>query len=247
MRIDVSTYIPGTSPVHRCDARVKLVLLFAYSITLFLVDAWWGLAVCAGALAVALAASRIPPARCLALGIPVYALAGFTAVFAAVGPVGLERGCFYAARIVLLVLGSFVITFTTTSTQLTDALRGLMRPLGALRVPVGDVATALALALRFIPVTAGELARVHDAQLARGATLDAGTLRERLGAWRSVLIPLFVGLFRRADALAVAMEARCYGAPGTRRTALSRPGMGAANVATLVAGLAVCVALSVFA
>lgn len=247
MRIPVSTYIPGTSPVHRADARVKIALLLAYSITLFLVDTWAGLAICAAGFGVALAASRISAGRCLALGVPVYVLAAFTALFAAAGPVGLERGCFYAARIVLLVAGSFVITFTTTSTQLNDALRSLMRPLGAVGVPVGDIATTLSLALRFIPVSAAELAQVHDAQLARGASFGAGGLWARLRAWQTVLIPLFVGLFRRADVLAVAMDARCYGAPGRARTSLSHARFTRGSAAVLVAGLAACTALAAFA
>lgn len=243
MRINVSSYIPGTSPIHACDARVKIVLLAMYSVMLFLVDTWAGLVLCGALFAAAAVSSRIPLRRFFALLVPVYVLAAFAVVFngfafdvgqaapgaapplmgqepglfgslppvALVGsfglvPAGLARGCFFAVRIVLLVTASLVVTYTTTSTALTDALADFLRPLRRLRVPVDDIAMVFSLALRFIPVTAEELGRVHDAQQARGASFSEGGLWERLRAWQTVLIPLFVGLFRRADALAVALS-----------------------------------------
>lgn len=291
MQLRVSSYIPGDSPVHACDARVKIVLLAAYSVTLFLADTWAGLAVCAVLFAAAVAASGIRLGRFLGVIVPVYVLAAFTVVFngfaldasqaavtgampgapapalapglpslaAAAGlqpaaligafgivPAGFERGCFFAVRIILLVAASLIVTYTATSTQLTDALASFMRPLRRLRVPVDDVAMVFSLALRFIPVTAEELGRVHDAQAARGAAFDTGSVWGRLRAWQTVLIPLFVGLFRRADALACAMDARCYGAPGAVRTSLSQQRIGAKGAGALVAGLAVCALLAVF-
>ena len=121
----------------------------------------------------------------------------------------------------LLVVASLTVTYTTTSTELTDALGFFLRPLKRLGVPTDDIAMVFSLALRFIPVTAEEFGRVHDAQWARGASFAEGSLWERLRAWQTVLIPLFVGLFRRADSLAVAMDARCYGAPDVERTSLA--------------------------
>lgn len=283
MRINVSSYISGSSPVHACDARVKLVLLVAYSVTLFLVSTWAGLGLCALAFVAAVAASGIAPRRFFGLLAPVYVLAAFTIVFngfsfdvvqaasagvpgglgdvsagvlaevqpvALVGtfglvPAGLARGCFFAARIVLLVVASLVVTYTTTSTALTDALAAFMKPLRRLRVPVDDVAMVFSLALRFIPVTAEEFGRVHDAQWARGAAFSEGSLWARLRAWQTVLIPLFVGLFRRADSLAVAMDARCYGAPDAERTSLAARRIGSGSMLALVVGLAACVVLAV--
>lgn len=284
MRLSVNTYIPGTSPIHRCDARVKIVLLAAYSVTLFLVHTWAGLGLCAAAFAVLLAASRVPLRRILLLLVPLYVIAAFTILFngftfdvagaaslpapsglgnvsagafAAMAPVpivgsfgmvpaGLARGCFFAIRIVLLVAASLVVSFTTTSTALTDAFNDFLRPLRALRVPTDDIATVFSLALRFIPVTAEELGRVYDAQWARGASFAKGSLMQRLRAWQTVLIPLFVGLFRRADALATAMDARCYGAPDVRRTSLASRRFTSGSAVVLAAGLACCVALSVW-
>lgn len=280
MRIDVSSYIPGSSPVHACDARVKIVLLAAYSVTLFLVGTWTGLALCALVFVAVAASSGVPVRRFFALLVPVYVIAGFAVLFngfaldvsqAAPGavptvlgdsfsgafaslppvalagsfgfvPAGFARGCFFAARIVLLVVASLVVTYTTTSTALTDALADFLRPLRRLRVPVDDIAMVFSLALRFIPVTAEEFGRVHDAQQARGAAFAEGGLWQRLRAWQTVLIPLFVGLFRRADALAAAMDARCYGAEAGR-TSLRDRRLTGGSVGVLVVGLAACVAI----
>ncbi|RDB64689.1 energy-coupling factor transporter transmembrane protein EcfT [Gordonibacter sp. 28C] len=283
MRIDVSSYIPGSSPVHACDARVKIVLLAAYSVALFLVDTWTGLALCALLFVAVAASSGVPVRRFFALLVPVYVIAGFAVLFngfafdvsqavpgtvptvlggasagmlassppvALIGsfgfvPAGFARGCFFAARIVLLVVASLVVTYTTTSTALTDALADFLRPLRRLRVPVDDIAMVFSLALRFIPVTAEEFGRVHDAQQARGAAFAEGTLWQRLRAWQTVLIPLFVGLFRRADALAAAMDARCYGA-GAARTSLRDRRFTAKGAGVLAVGIAACAALAWF-
>ncbi len=282
MRINVSSYISGSSPLHGCDARVKIVLLVAYSITLFLVRTWPGLALCAALFAGVAAASRIPLRRFFALLVPVYVIVGFTVLFnafsfdvaqaatagapaglgdvsagilaswqpvALIGsfgfvPAGFARGCFFAFRIILLVVASLVVTYTTTSTDLTAALGDFLRPLRRLHVPVDDIAMVFSLALRFIPVTAEEFGRVHDAQQARGAGFDEGSLWQRLRAWQTVLIPLFVGLFRRADALAIAMDARCYGASGVERTSLDDRRFAPRSAAVMAAGITACALLA---
>ncbi len=281
MRLTVNTYCGGTSPVHACDARVKIVLLAAYSVTLFLVDTWMGLALCALAFALVLKASGIPPRHVFGLVIPVYVLVAFTVAFnsfsldvgqasAQLGgladvsagvlaeaapvplvgafgfvPAGFARGCFFAIRILLLVFASLIVSFSTTSTDLTAALNDFMRPLRRLHVPTDDVAMVFSLALRFIPVTAEEFGRVHDAQWSRGAPFGEGSLWRRLRAWQTVLVPLFVGLFRRADTLAQAMDARCYGAPDVRRTSLSDRRFRAKSAAVLAAGIVLCGVLAV--
>lgn len=284
MRLIVSTYIPGDSPVHRLDARVKVVLLAAATVALFLTRTWAGLGLAVLVTVVALAMSSLPLRRVLALAAPVYAIAAFSVAFNALSgadaaaaaqaaahgaslaqaaasaglpaPVadalgrvacalspeaGLGRGLFFGLRIVLLAWGSLLVSLTSTSTELTDALRSFLAPLRPLRVPVDDVATALALAVRFIPLLADEFCQVRDAQWSRGSAWDGG-LVARLKVWTAVMIPLFVGLFRRAGALAQAMDARCYGAPGPR-TSLAARRLGARNLAALAAGLALCVAV----
>lgn len=287
MQLRVGSYIPVQSPVHACDARVKIVLLAAYSVTLFLVDTWAGLGVCALALGAVLGVSRVGVRRVFGSMSVVYMLVALTVVFNAFAldggqvpiaapptlgipaadaalsasgfgaqpialagsfglvPAGLARGCFFAVRIVLLVAASLIITSSTMSTELTDALGSFLSPLRPLHVPVDDIAMVFGLALRFIPVTAEELGRVHDAQLARGASFDDGGLWARLSAWQTVMIPLFVGLFRRADSLAVAMDARCYGAPDVRRTSLGGRRLTARGIAALAVGLAICASLAV--
>lgn len=279
MRIEISTYIPGASAVHACDARVKIALLVAYSVTLFLVETWWALGFCVAAFAVLLGASRIAPARIFSLSLPIVVIAAFAIVFNAFSfdvaaadaspaglgavsagwlqgvspvaiagsfgfvPAGFARGCFYAVRIMLLVVASLLVSFTTTSTDLTEAFSSFLRPLRKLRVPVDDVASVLSIALRFIPLVAEEIGRIHDAQWSRGAKFGDG-LMATLRAWATVLVPLFVSMFRRADALAVAMDARCYGVPGMARTSLARRRMSGGSVATLLAGIAFCAILA---
>lgn len=279
MQFSVSIYIPGTTPVHRLDARVKLVLLLAYSITLFFVHTWTGLGICVAACLAAMLLAKVPLRRMFTLMIPVYVILAFTlvfnsftldiahvaagygigdvsaGVFAGVAPIplvgsfgfvpaGFARGGFYVLRIVFLVLASFVVCFTTTSNDLTDALNDFLKPLRAFHVPTQDIAMMVSIALRFIPVTAEEFAQVRAAQWARGASFSTGSIIERLRAWQTVLIPLFVGLFRRADNLAVAMEARCYGM-GDARTELNPRRFAGTSLAVLVFGLGACIVLGV--
>ena len=271
MRINVSSYIPGTSAVHACDARVKIVLLAAYSVTLVLVRSWMGLGLCALLFVTVATASRLPARRFFTVLFNGFSLdvgraasaappalgdvsAGVLAAWEPVAligsfglvPAGLARGLFFAVRIVLLVVASLTVTYTTTSTELTDALGFFLRPLKRLGVPTDDIAMVFSLALRFIPVTAEEFGRVHDAQWARGASFAEGSLWERLRAWQTVLIPLFVGLFRRADSLAVAMDARCYGAPDVERTSLAPRAFSGRSGLVLAVGLLACVVLAVW-
>ena len=279
MQFTSSIYIPGNTPVHRADVRVKLLVLLAYSITLFLVETWCGLALCGFACVLLAVVGKVSLRRLAVLLAPIYVIMAFALLFnsfsfdvssaaassvrsgissgifensapvALLGsfgfvPAGFARGAFVVLRIILLVLASFVLTFTTSSNDLIDALNDFLRPLGKLRVPVHDIATSISIALRFIPVTAEELTRVRSAQMARGAHFDDGSLPQRLRTWASVLIPLFVGLFKRADNLALAMEARCYGAPG-RKTTLNPHPFTARSAVVLLLSLAACVVVAV--
>ena len=247
MRLQVSAYIPGVSPVHTCDARAKVALLVVYTAAIFWVDTFLGMALFALAVVGVLGVSRIAPVRLLRMGVPVYVLAVLTVAFAAFNPAtGLAVGCLYAARIVLLLLASLLVTFTTTSTQLVAALTWFLRPLRAVRFPVDDAAMVLSLAIRFIPLTALEFCQVHDAQEARGAQFAAGSVMVRFLAWGNVFVPVLVQLFRRADKLSVAMDSRCYGLPDARRTALGRLRADAASLAALVVGSALLVVVAAF-
>lgn len=220
-------YVPIDSPVHRLEPRAKMALVAAYTALLFSADGFAGLAVGAAATVLAVAASRVPP-RLVVRGVrAVLFLLVFTILAHAlrispatvalvrVGPLavdgtGLLRGLFFATRIVLLVLGTALLTLTTSPVRLTDALERIMSPLALLRVPVADLAMMLTIALRFIPTTAEEAEKIVVAQTSRGARFDRGGPIARAKAYVPVLVPLFVNLFRRADELAVAMESRCY-------------------------------------
>ena len=285
MQLNVNTYIPKDSCVHTLDASVKIVLLAVYSVALFLVETWAGLACLTLMFVACLWASKISLHSLIKIAIPVYVLAVLTIVFNAFAfdsvsgvqalslapqvyfgvpgvlgstdPIpligtfcftlaGCMRGCFYALRIVLLVFASLIVSFTSTSTELTCALASFLLPLRRFGVPVDDIAMVFSLTLRFIPVTAKEFVRVRASQASRGAAFDCGTLVEKLRAQVSVFIPLFVGLFRRADVLARAMDARCYGAPDVTRTSLVDTTFTKKSAIVLVFGFAVCIVLAYF-
>ena len=215
------TYLAGDSPVHRCDARVKIAALLAYSIAVLAVPSWWGLGVLVAVLAVVLAVSRIPLGLINGSLVPVYVLAAFAVLFnvlAAPGLDGLLSGLFVAVRMVALITASFIVCFTTASSELLKAFGWFIGPLRSLHVPVDDIAFTLALSVRFIPVIEDEFERIRAAQKARGAE-STGSLKRKLEVWSAAFTALFVGLFRHADNLALAMDARCYGA-SERRTNL---------------------------
>jgi energy-coupling factor transport system permease protein len=245
-------YVQADSPFHRLDARTKIGLTAAFTVSLFLIDSWWGLALL-GVVAVVAVRVACVPLRLAARGLrPIAWLLGFTLIINAlfpaqpsevllqVGPFavdaeGLARGLFFSARILLLVLGTSLVTLTTSPVALTDALSQLMRPLAVIRFPVDDAAMMMSIALRFMPTTAEEAERIVVAQTARGARFSEGGLVARAKAWLPVLVPLFVRLFRRADDLAIAMEARCYRGEG--RTRLREPRMRATDWFVLVGGV----------
>lgn len=253
-------YVPVDSPVHRMDARAKLGLTAVCTTALFLVDGWSGLAAVALAAVLAIAISRVPW-RIAVRGLkPIMWLLLFTLLanglrwnaedaWVQLGPLsldrdGLARGAFFAARILLLVLGTSLLTLTTSPVALTDAISLLLGPLRAIKVPVDDIAMMMSIALRFMPTTAEEAERIVVAQTARGARFDTGGPLVRARAWAPVLIPLFINLFRRADDLAVAMESRCYRGHG--RTRLREPRMRPSDWMTLLSGVVVAAAVAVY-
>lgn len=250
-------YFPGASPVHRLDARAKLGVVFAGTLVLFATESWAAIVAVAIVTLLAAASSRVPW-KVAARGLrPVAYILVFTIAanalrwrpdeallrlgpVAIVGP-GLWRGLYFGGRILVLVMGTSLVSLTTSPVALTDALASLMRPLRLVRVPVDDIATMLSIALRFVPTTAEEAERILVAQTARGAVFDKGGPVKRARAWIPVLVPLFVRLFRRADDLAIAMETRCY--TGVGRTRLREPKMVGSDWATL----AVAVTLAMIA
>lgn len=226
-------YVPVDSPVHRLDAAAKLGTTLAYTVGLFLVQGFAGLAAFAVLLGLAIGFARVP-ARIAFRGVrTVLFILVFTvlanalrwepatAALVRLGPLavdgpGLTSGLFFAARIVLLVVGTSLLTFTTSPVELSSGIERALEPLSVLGLPVGDIAMTLTIALRFIPTTVAEAERIITAQRARGASFDRGGPIARARAYAPVLVPLFFNLFRRADELATAMEARCYRGSGAR-------------------------------
>ena len=217
--------MPGNSFLHRIDPRAKLFVAFVAMICLFMVHRF-DVLIMGGCLFFLLGYGAGIPAGYLARGMRVvWILALFTLVFNAVltpgeiccqlGPLhitweGLERGVAMALRFFLLVLITSLLTLTTSPILLTDAIEQLLYPLKWLGIPAHELALVSTIALRFVPTLAQETDSIMKAQLARGASLDRGSLTVRLRALISILVPLFVSSFRYAEDLAQAMEARCY-------------------------------------
>ena len=241
----ILSYIAKASPIHALDARVKLGLLLLFSIALFCMRTWIGLGIFAAILLGVMVASRVPLKNYGRVLLPALAILIFIWVCNSI-PFDAARSLnalMYVVRISLVIVASFVITFTTTSTQLTDALASILRPLRALKVPVDDIAFTLSLALRFIPLLFEQLGQIKIAQTSRGAQFGSGSLWKRLKTWMVVLIPLFIG-FRQADSVAEAMDARCYGAG--ERTSLNAQAMRAGAWALLAVALIACVLCVLF-
>lgn len=240
----IGQYVPIDSPLHRLDAAAKLGIVTALTVGLFTASGFAGLLALALAVVAGVAVSRVPP-RAAARGLRAVGLiVVFTLVANALrwqpasalfrfGPLGvdaagLRAGVFFAVRILVLVVGTSLLTLTTSPVQLSGGIERVLAPLKWVKVPVGDLALTLTIALRFIPTTAEEAEGIVMAQQARGAVFDRGGPIARARAYVPVLVPLFFQLFRRADALATAMEARCFrGTEG--RTRMKEERMGPAD------------------
>ncbi len=257
--ITIGQYFPGNSLVHRMDPRVKLVLTFAYIIAVFIPRNWVGLAAAVAFLILSVALSRLPLKLIWKSIKPILPLILFTSVinifFVSGDPLvdwwiihisvqGVVTAVFIALRIVCLIAGSSLLTYTTSPTTLTDALERLMKPLKVLHVHVHEIAMMMTIALRFIPTLVEETDKIMSAQKARGADIESGGLMQRVRALVPILIPLFVSSFRRAYELAMAMECRCYHG-GEGRTRMKQLHMVARDVvclfvmAALIGGLIV--------
>ena len=234
----IGQYFPGRSLLHRLDPRMKLVLTPAFIVLVFLPQNWWGLAAVVAFLAVIIGLSRLPARMLLKSIKPVLVLVVFTSVLNVfyvkgegqplidwwifqIYPEGFITAAFIAIRILCLVVGSSLLTYTTTPTALTDAIEYLLNPLKAVKLNVHELAMMMTIALRFIPTLVEELDKIMSAQKARGADMESGSLVQRVRALVPVLIPLFVSSFRRAYDLATAMECRCYQG-GEGRTRMKR-------------------------
>ncbi|MBP5177127.1 MAG: energy-coupling factor transporter transmembrane protein EcfT [Clostridia bacterium] len=236
MRNDVAfgQYYPTKSFVHRMDPRMKILLLIAYIVLIFIVRSFYGFAVVGGLLCLMVLFSRVPilkvvrSIRAILFIIIITVIINLflhredddTVIFSwwvlSITDSSWKFAAFMALRLVLLVLGSSVLTLTTTPVALTDGLESLMSPLKLIKFPVHELALVMSIALRFIPTLMEETERIISAQKARGAAFDTGGLFSRIKALIPVLIPLIISAFKRADELGDAMEARCYAGSKTR-------------------------------
>jgi len=221
----IGQYLPGDSWLHRLDPRTKLLLVLLYSILVFIPSNLYSIAMAAVFLVVAVAVGRIPTGylwrgmrpilffALIALVFNLFLTPGKTIFqwgFLTVTDEGLHIAVLAMSRLILVVLAATLLTLTTSPVALTDGLERLMRPLARLRFPAHEIALMMTIALRFVPTLIGEADRLIKAQEARGAEMRRGGLFSRIRAMIPILVPLFVSSFRRADDLAVAMEARLY-------------------------------------
>lgn len=219
-------YVPNGSFADKCDPRGKLLLLIAYIVAVFLAKNFYALLLISVCLIVCIYAAKTSPLKVLSSVKGILFLLIFTVTinlfFYKQGDViwqwgifcctkqGIYSSLFLAARLVLLVCGSSLLTLTTSPVELTDGLENLLTPLKLVRFPVHELALIMSIALRFIPILSDETARIISAQKARGADFETGGIVKKVKATIPVLIPLLIGAFRRADELGDAMDARCY-------------------------------------
>lgn len=224
--ITLGQYFPGESVIHRLDARFKIILTTLFIVMLFVTQKALGLAVGGVFCLFAIALSRIPAKMFVKSIKPIVPILIFTSLlnllfidkgtvlfawkFIHITQGGIQTSVFMVIRIMFLIAGTSLLTYTTSPIQLTDAIERLLSPLKKLHVPVHELAMMMTIALRFIPTLIEETDKIMAAQKARGADLESGSLMQRAKALIPILIPLFVSAFRRAEELATAMECRCY-------------------------------------
>lgn len=223
--ITIGQYIPGESFIHHLDPRTKILATFCFILLLFLVDSFIGYGFSAGLILLTVILSKLPfkfilrgikPLLIiifLTLSLHFFMTDGrviFRIWFLKVTYEGLIRGLMMGSRLILLITGTSILTLTTSPILLTDGIESILRPFRKLGLPAHELAMMMTIALRFIPTLLEETEKIMKAQMARGADFESGNILQRARSLIPILIPLFVNAFRRADDLAVAMEARGY-------------------------------------
>ena len=229
--ITLGQYYPGDSLIHRLDARTKIIATLLYLIELFVVNNFYGFLITAAVLFVIIAISKVPLKFIFRGLTAVFLIIAFTFVlnlfmvdgrvlwhwkFLTITYEGLSRAFFMAVRLVLIIIGSSIMTLTTKPVELTDGLEKLLSPFSKIGLPSHEIALMMTIALRFIPTLMEETDKIIKAQQARGADFESGNIIQRAKSLIPILVPLFVSSFRIAQDLALAMEARCYRGGGGR-------------------------------
>ena len=224
--ITLGQYFPGKSPIHLLDPRTKLLFLIIYFIALFTADGWVSYGIVLVFLSTVIYMTTIP-LKTIVKGLkPLIFILVFTGILnlfmtpgenvlvsfwgLKITTEGLVQAIFMVSRILMLIVGTFLLTYTTSPIALTDGLESLLGPLKKLHLPVHELSMMMCIALRFIPTLIEETDKIMSAQKARGADFETGSLMQRVKALVPILVPLFVSAIRRAEELAVAMECRCY-------------------------------------
>lgn len=223
--ITLGQYFPGNSLAHRLDPRTKILLTVLYIVALFCAKWFVSYAVVAALLITGIKISGVAP-KALVRGLkPILFIICFTAILNLfytpgeelvrfwifkITKEGISTAFFMILRITMLIMGTFLLTYTTSPIALTDGLETLLGPLKKVKVPVHELSMIMSIALRMIPTLIEETDKIMSAQKARGADFESGNLFQRAKALVPILVPLFISAFRRADELAVAMECRCY-------------------------------------
>lgn len=226
MKIAIGQYVPGKSLLHRADPRTKFIIVLAYMVGVMMADSFVSYGISALFLVASYICARINMIKILKSIKPLIIMMLLTVILNVLFYNGetllvefwkitiYKEGILFAVkmllRIILLVLGSSVLTYTTTSVMLTDGLESLMSPLKVFRFPVHDIAMMMSIALRFIPTFMDETDRIMKAQTARGSDFDSKNIIQRVKSYIPILIPLFISAWRKAEDLATAMNARCY-------------------------------------
>ena len=242
--ITLGQYFPGNSVIHRMDPRMKLILTILYIVGVFIVANLPGYAIALAFLYIVVRISGIKfsylakgvkPLRFIIIFtfiLNLFFVQGetqiFTLGFFTLTKEALNNAIYFALRLVFLVMGTSVLTLTTSPVQLTDGLERIMHPLEKIHFPAHELAMMMSIALRFIPTLMEETDRIMKAQTARGAAFDTGGILARAKGMIPILVPLFVSSFKRADELAVAMESRCYNG-GKGRTRMKQLHIHAAD------------------
>lgn len=238
--ITIGQYIDGESPIHKMDARVKIIAAFVFIVILFLIKGVWQYAAVTLFLAAAVRVSGVGIKYILRGLKPMLFILAFTVLinvlmtpgealvkfgFLKITREGVVMGVYMMLRLVYLVIATSLLTLTTSPLMLTDGIEKILMPFTVIKVPAHEIAMMMTIAIRFIPTLAEEADKIMKAQTARGADFESGSIIRRAKAMIPLLVPLFVGAFKRADELATAMDSRCYcGGKGRTRMKVMKMG-----------------------
>ncbi len=259
--ITIGQYIPGNSIIHRLDPRVKMINVIILIISLFLIARFNGFGIYMVFIIFTIIIAKLPIKRVLKGLKPIMFLVLLTLLlhifmtkggevlwqwrFLSIEEEGLMTGFFMVSRILLLILVTSILTLTTSPLQLTDGIEYLLSPLKRFGVPASELSMMMTIALRFIPTLLEEAEKIMKAQKARGADFESGNIIQRAKSLIPLLVPLFVSAFRRADDLALAMEARCYQG-GEDRTRLHELKIETMDIVSLIISIVIAIIVSFY-